>query len=147
MASVFEAAGITAIGLAIAMNVGTNYIMGFLSDVSDDVSWMDTSVHLKRVGAWERGHGRISGDSHLGVFRANPREHISSIVHGHRRVDGVGHGGVHGHSPVLVFSDHAVGIGSPATGGVGGGAHRPVHRRPGSQHLECGPVRFHLYQC
>jgi hypothetical protein len=46
MASVFEAAGNTAIGLTIAMNVGTNYIMGFLSDVSDDVSWMDASVHL-----------------------------------------------------------------------------------------------------
>jgi hypothetical protein len=28
MASVFEAAVITAIGLTIAMNVGTNYIMG-----------------------------------------------------------------------------------------------------------------------
>jgi hypothetical protein len=44
--SVAIAALVTAIGLAIGMTVGTRYLKGFLSDIGDDVSWVDASVHL-----------------------------------------------------------------------------------------------------
>ena len=35
-----------AIGLTVGMKSGINYLQGFMNDVSDDVSWVDASVHL-----------------------------------------------------------------------------------------------------
>ena len=37
---------LSAIGLTVGMKSGINYLRGFMSDVSDDVSWVDASVHL-----------------------------------------------------------------------------------------------------
>jgi hypothetical protein len=61
--SVALAALVTAFGLTIAMNAGTTYIMGFLSDVSDDVSWVDGSVQLS---------GSVLGGVVMGAFLGVP---------------------------------------------------------------------------